>query len=628
MKGVKMCGIAGYFGENWENILRKALNLMKHRGRDSLKIEKVEKGGIGYLLHSISGFVPQPLIDGDFWFVGNLEIYNWRDIADKFGIEAENDAELAFELLMRKGVSACRLFSGQYAIAFSDSSKIYLIRDRVGIAPLFYSVNPFSFASERKAFPKLRELHPRYSLIFEDGEIETLYRGFFTGRKVKDPVKELDRALREAVRRRIWDEQWLLFSGGVDSALLASYLIEEGANFKAIVVGLERSPDIVRAEKVAREMNIKLEKIVLKRETILKRVGKICKLIESSDPVKVEASLVTYFASLNCPKVAFSGIGADEIFGGQARMHRSRTLECIWALRNIYERSTYTNNVCGFAGGTELRFPYLDEKVIEISIGLDDSWKEDKKILRELAKIRGIKGYLEHRKAPQHGSGISTIIPKPKPEYLSKFWPKNIKLGALISGGKDSWYALHIMHRLNYEIACIISILPRKESMLFHVPMVEMVREQAKAAGIPLIMKKAGENEEEILRKVIEEAVNKFSIEGVVSGAISSQYQRKRFEDACEKTGVASFSPLWGVDQKTYLRKVCRELKFIIVEVAAEGLEREWVGKEIGPSEAESLITLSKKYGFNPAGEGGEYETFVIDAPLFSKPIRLELEKI
>ncbi len=622
-----MCGIAGYLGENWERNLERALNLMKHRGRDFLKIEKVEGGGIGHLLHSIVGFVPQPLVDGDFWFVGNLEIYNWREIADKFGIDAENDAELAFKLLMKKGISACELFSGQYAIAFSDSSKIYLLRDKVGIAPLFYSVNPFSFASERKAFPGLRELHPRHGLVFEDGEAEMFYRGFFKGRRVKDPVKELDHALKKAVKKRIWDEQWLLFSGGVDSALLASYLIEEEANFKAVVVGLEDSSDIIRAEKVAKSLGIKLEKVVLKKDAVLEKIGKVCRLIESSDPVKVEASLVTYFASLNCPKVAFSGVGADEIFGGHARMHRSRTLECIWALRNIYERSTYGNNVCGFAGGTEIRFPYLDEEVIKISIGPDDFWKEDKRIIREIAKMRGIETYLEPRKVPQYGSGISTIIPKPKPEYLSKFWPKNIKLGALISGGKDSWYALHIMRRLNYEIACIISLLPREESMLFHVPMVEMVHEQAEAASIPLIIEKAGENEEESLRKILERAVEEFSIEGVISGAISSQYQRKRFEEACEKVGVASFSPLWGVNQETYLRKVCRELRFIIVEVAAEGLGKEWVGKEIGPSEAEKLIELSRKYGFNPAGEGGEYETFVIDAPLFSKRVEIELRK-
>lgn len=64
--------------------------------------------------------------------------------------------------------------------------------------------------------------------------------------------------------------------------------------------------------------------------------------------------------------------------------------------------------------------------------------------------------------------------------------------------------------------------------------------------------------------------------------------------------------------------------EIIIVAVAAYGLDEKWLGRRINEACIEELISLNEKYGINVAGEGGEYETFVIDCPLYKKRIEIE----
>lgn len=598
-----MCGIAGWFGKDAEKHVKKALALMGHRGRDGSKIIKVPGGAVGHNHNVTADNVPQPFVDGDFWLVTDCEIYNWNELAKKYGIEARNDAELVFKLIRDKGIKVVKEFDGPYAIAFYDGDR-HLMRDKPGVFPLFYTDH--CFASERKAFENLRELPPRHLWTF--GSL--ISRGSFGKRK--SMVGDIDTALRNAVKKRIHDDT-TLFLSGIDSALIAYHLKDLGASFKSITVGLKGAPDIKRAEKFALSLGIPWKGVEISKELVLETSGKVARLIESSDPVKVEVGLVTYFAAKEAGKVSMTGLGADELFGGYARMHRSPDGEAYWALRNIYERSTYRDNVLGFAGGTEIRLPYLDSTVIELAAGLDPEFKKGKAVLHELAEKH--LGVTYPKKAAQYGSSFSKVIPSPKTKYLAAFVPKNRKLAALVSGGKDSWYAMETMIRLNYEIACaVVMISENQESWMFHVPWVEKVPPLLEKLGIPVIVKHTqGDKEGEVhdLEIALEEARMK-GAEGVVSGAISSEYQRRRIERVAEHLGLSSHAPLWGIDQTAYMRRLAKEgFRFKIVSATCDGLDDSWVGKSIGPGEVEELIRLAEKYRFNPAGEGGEYETFI-----------------
>jgi asparagine synthase (glutamine-hydrolysing) len=203
-----------------------------------------------------------------------------------------------------------------------------------------------------------------------------------------------------------------------------------------------------------------------------------------------------------------------------------------------------------------------------------------------------------------------------------------MRVGALYSGGKDSTLAL-IKASREHKIACLISMISENpESYMFHVPNALLTKYQAEAMEIPIIQKfTKGEKEKELadLKKTIEEAREKFGIEGIVTGAIKSNYQYSRIKNICDELKFELISPLWQMDEIEELKEVLIErIKAIIVSVSAYPLTKDFLGKEIDESIVKKFIDFREKFGFNPSGEGGEYETFVIDAPIFKKKISIE----
>jgi ABC transporter with metal-binding/Fe-S-binding domain ATP-binding protein len=202
-----------------------------------------------------------------------------------------------------------------------------------------------------------------------------------------------------------------------------------------------------------------------------------------------------------------------------------------------------------------------------------------------------------------------------------------MKLGVLFSGGKDSAIALHKAAEKE-EVACLITLVSEnKESFMFHTPNIAVTALQAEALGLPLIQKvTAGKPEEELtdLEEAITQAVKTFKIEGVVSGAIESVYQSERIQRICNRLGLRCFNPLWKRNQKALLEEiVARGFKVIISGIFAYPLDSTWLGKELNTELIGELLCLEKEFGLSPAGEGGEIETTVLDAPLFKKKIEI-----
>lgn len=207
-----------------------------------------------------------------------------------------------------------------------------------------------------------------------------------------------------------------------------------------------------------------------------------------------------------------------------------------------------------------------------------------------------------------------------------------MRLGILYSGGKDSTLAL-MKAKEFHEIVCLISVISKnKESFMFHTPNIEITSLQAKAAELPLIkVETAGEKEKELedLKKALTEAKSKYKIAGVVTGAVRSTYQASRIQTICNELGLWCFNPLWLIDQNKLLREVVDyKIKAIISGVFAEPLDESFLGKEITPEIVERLCKIAEKYKLNPAGEGGEIETTVIDAPVFKQKIKILKSKI
>jgi ABC transporter with metal-binding/Fe-S-binding domain ATP-binding protein len=203
-----------------------------------------------------------------------------------------------------------------------------------------------------------------------------------------------------------------------------------------------------------------------------------------------------------------------------------------------------------------------------------------------------------------------------------------MNLGVLFSGGKDSSYALYKAMKHD-KITCLISLLSKNdESYMFHTPNITLTNLQAEAMKIPLIQQTtAGEKEKELedLTNAIKTAKNDFNIEGIVTGAVGSIYQAARIQSICKSLDLWCFNPLWMMDQVDLLKRVF-ELRFqvIISGVFAYPFDKNWLGREINTETINDLITLQKKFQINPAGEGGELETTVLDAPFFKKRIEIE----
>lgn len=665
-----MCGIIGFF--NSEKDIRKGLDIINHRGRDANNIVSMDNCAIGHCLHAINNFVEQPLQDDRFVFTANCEIYNWEELDGKLGYGSKNDAELLFNLLKNGNDmdGSLKDVDGVYAFSLfnKEIGKVMLARDIIGVKPVWYYYNPvigeFAYASEKKALKEyceeayIYELNPRKILIYDlnKKEIGFVDRDFFElGEEVNQPKSKLKKLLRNAIVKRATDKKiGLLLSGGVDSCYLALKLKELGIPFTCYTAaleeeGLKESEDLKYAEEAAVDLGVELKKKKIKLKDVPKYLEKLLPLIEDNNVVKAGVAIPFYLsaelARKDGCKVLFSGLGSEEIFAGYERHRKGRNVneECISGLRKMYERDLYRDDVITMSQSLELRLPYLDKELVEFALNIEESQKldenESKKILREIALEEGLPEKYAYRKkkAAQYGSNFDKAIAKlakkenkNKSEYLKKFYNRgNSRLVALISTGKDSCLATQIMLEQNYEVSCFATLTSENsDSYMYHGPNTSMAELQSEASNIPLLKGYTkGEKEEELedLKNLLHRAVEEYKVEGVVTGAIFSNYQRERVERVCEELGLKCYAPLWHMDQGEVMKSLLdKGFEFCIVKTAAYGLNEQWLGKKIGRKEVMLLKHLNKRMGFNIAGEGGEYETLVLKAPYMDKRIKIK----
>jgi len=124
--------------------------------------------------------------------------------------------------------------------------------------------------------------------------------------------------------------------------------------------------------------------------------------------------------------------------------------------------------------------------------------------------------------------------------------------------------------------------------------------------------------------------LEKLNIEGIVSGAIASDYQKTRIDRICRDLSLESIAPLWHKKPLNILNEILDlEFEVIITGVYANGFNKEWLGRKIDEDAIKDLIELNREYDVSLVGEGGEYETLVLDAPFFKKRIKvIKAEKV
>ncbi|CAH0755131.1 unnamed protein product [Diatraea saccharalis] len=214
---------------------------------------------------------------------------------------------------------------------------------------------------------------------------------------------------------------------------------------------------------------------------------------------------------------------------------------------------------------------------------------------------------------------------------------------ALISGGKDSCYNMMQCIGAGHEIVALANLQPVQkdelDSYMYQTVGHQGIDLYAEAMGLPLYREvitgiamdqsrnyNPSDNDEvEDLYRLLVRIKDEMDVEAVAVGAILSDYQRIRVESVCRRLGLVSLAYLWRRNQKELLQEMINScVEAIVIKVAALGLDpRIHLGlslREIQPH----LLVMQEKYGLNVCGEGGEYETFTLDCPLFRKRLVID----
>jgi asparagine synthase (glutamine-hydrolysing) len=350
-----------------------------------------------------------------------------------------------------------RMMDGDYAFALWDGQNLALARDPVGVKPLYYGEikgKISAFASERKALwglgiEEVHALKPGHILfndkliqaesLFESQNInknsETPnYKVETTYKSIESLQIQLKIALENSIKKRIrgLEKIGLIFSGGVDSTIIASFLKKEEIETTLYTVGTKNSSDFQFAKKAADILDLELKKLEVNEEIVQNSLEPVLEAIEEFNIMKIGVAMPLYLASKMASddklKVVLSGQGADELFGGYHRYlmdyskHGKNTQNIlIEDMKNIYHVNLQRDDAATMAHGIELRVPFLDKEVIKTAFEIPLSYKiksEDdplrKHILRQVAQDIGVPEFiaLRPKKAAQYGSGIHKILIK------------------------------------------------------------------------------------------------------------------------------------------------------------------------------------------------------------------------
>jgi len=199
-----------------------------------------------------------------------------------------------------------------------------------------------------------------------------------------------------------------------------------------------------------------------------------------------------------------------------------------------------------------------------------------------------------------------------------------MRVAVLSSGGKDSaaawWWAMC----QGWDVAALVTVdITEGDSPMFQLTGTHLVEQQAAMAGVPWVnVETSGDTDHDM--EDLGHALERLHLDGFVSGALRSDYQKSRLERLGQRLSLKSWTPLWHHDGLQHLQDlVDHGFEVMITSVSCEGLDETWLGTVLDAAALGRLTQLAERYRFNVEGEGGEYETLVVAGPHL--PGRLEV---
>ncbi|MBO7719121.1 MAG: asparagine synthetase B [Methanosphaera sp.] len=391
--------------------------------------------------------VIQPLSSSNLVLVSDAEIYNSKQLTDKYNLDGDSSCEIILNViehhytgnLKTAVLNALDEFDGDYAFCVYDYKDCMIVRDRMGVKPVYYSnkEDKFICASERKAFKdksSVISLNPRQALY--NGQLINVADEYTRRENLTDTdeikTKLMD-ALVDSVDKRTInsDKPALLFSAGVDSTLIAVILKRLDVDFTAYTIGTANSQDLEFAKKVACDIDIPLKYNVITKEDVKDYFEPTLNAIEDNNLMKIGVGMAikmaSNLASMDDCDVILSGQGADELFAGYNRyknkINSPQQLldELSSDLNNMYTVNLERDDKAVMSNSIKLRVPFLDRNVVDIACQIPVKYLIDspedsirKHILRDVAHDLGVPESIAYRpkKAAQYGTGIDKIIRK------------------------------------------------------------------------------------------------------------------------------------------------------------------------------------------------------------------------
>lgn len=419
----------GVYSKSGENVLQYLIRMIQetlHRGSNFVgidlnhnicRVQRIEKlfdygmeGFRGVGVASRDTGQPFQHEELDLSLVCDAEIYNRSRIEEltnkQFAVDKESILLLFEKFLSAKSdisfamEQTLNFLDGVYCFALFYKNLFLIARDPIGVKPLYISERDgtIAFASERKALwcIGMFDAHPlppsSWAIIGESGikinYIENLKEEYNKKLSLETAEQKLLKLLTESLEKRIKNERvGVLFSGGLDSAVLTKIIQNLGYEPTLYCSGVEGSKDVRGAIQAAEKLGLPLKINFMTLENLQENLPNIVYMIEETNPLKLSIALPLFFSAQKAKsdglKFMISGNGADELFGGYARYIQTLELGGYTALhqalfkdvKEMAEGNIQREDAASMANSIELKLPYLDYELVKYALSIPPQYK-------------------------------------------------------------------------------------------------------------------------------------------------------------------------------------------------------------------------------------------------------------